>query len=150
MRSSARRRQTVERKHARTAGVRGKAARERAAYRVHLAHEDGGWSARVEGLPGCRAQASTIPRVCAQLRLALPDHGVPRTATFELVLGSAMGARVKNLRVLRERTERAAREMHDETRRLTASLAAQGLTVRDIGELLGVSYQRVQQIIRGE
>jgi len=26
----------------------------------------------------------------------------------------------------------------------------QGLTVRDIGELLGISYQRVQQIVKGE
>ena len=149
MRRSVRRRQAVEVKHARTAGS--PAARARTSFRVLLSHDDDdGWSARVEGLTGCRAQASTIARACAHLRAALPRYGVSRTVGFDLVLEDAVGARVRSLRVLRERTERAAREMHDETRRLAATLAAQGLTVRDIGELLGVSYQRVQQIIRGE
>lgn len=46
--------------------------------------------------------------------------------------------------------EKAAQEMREETRVLTAELVAQGLTVRDIGELLGISYQRVQLIIKGE
>ena len=73
-----------------------------------------------------------------------------RSKKAPVVLERPVGRRVRNLRVLRERTERAARLMHDETRKLTATLVAQGLTVRDIGELLGISYQRVQQIIKGE
>jgi hypothetical protein len=124
---------------------------ERTSYRVVLSRdEDGRWSARVKGLSGCRARAKTIPRVCARLRGALPRYAIPRTAPFALVLEHPVGSRVRNLRVLRERTERAAREMHDETRKLTATFVAQGLTVRDIGQLLGISYQRVQQIIKGE
>ncbi|HSO31459.1 MAG TPA: helix-turn-helix domain-containing protein [Labilithrix sp.] len=124
----------------------------RTAYRVLLSYDDddGRWSARVKGLTGCKAEARTIPRVCARLRGALPRYAIPRTAPLSLVLQHPVGSRVRNLRVLRERTERAAREMHDETRKLTATLVAQGLTVRDIGELLGISYQRVQQIIKGE
>ena len=94
--------------------------------------------------------SKTIPRVCARLRGVLPKYSVSRTAPLAIVLEHPVGGRVRNLRVLRERTERAAREMHDETRSLTATLVAQGLTVRDIGELLGISYQRVQQIIKGE
>jgi len=124
----------------------------RTAYRVLLTYDDddGRWSARVKGLSGCEAQARTIPRVCARLRGTLPRYAIPRTAPLSLVLQDPVGNRVRSLRVLRERTERAAREMHDETRKLTAKLGAQGMTVRDIGELLGISYQRVQQIIKGE
>jgi len=120
------------------------------AYRVLLSHDEEGWSARVEGLAGCRARATTIPRVCAHLRSALPRYAVPRTASLNVVLEHSLGARVRSLRVLRERTERAARAMHDETRDLAITLFAEGLTIRDIGELLGISYQRVQQIIKGD
>ncbi len=123
----------------------------RKSYRVLLSYDDhdGRWSARVKGLSGCVARARTIPRVCASLRGALPRYRVSRTAPFAIVLEHPIGGRVRDLRVLRERTERAAREMHDETRKLTTTLVAQGLTVRDIGELLGISYQRVQQIVKG-
>jgi DNA-directed RNA polymerase specialized sigma subunit len=79
----------------------------------------------------------------------LPRYAVSRTAAFAIVLQHPVGSRVRRVRVLRERTERAAREMHDETKKLTATLVAQGLTVRDVGQLLGISYQRVQQIIKG-
>jgi DNA-directed RNA polymerase specialized sigma24 family protein len=104
----------------------------------------------VKGLSGCKAEARTIPRVCARLRGALPPYAIPRAASWSLVLEHPVGSRVRNLRALRERTERAARAMHDETRSLTTTLVAQGLTVRDIGQLLGISYQRVQQIIKGK
>ena len=67
-----------------------------------------------------------------------------------MILEHSVGSRVRSLRVLRERTERAAREMHDETRDLAVTLLAEGLTIRDIGELLGISYQRVQQITKGD
>lgn len=126
-------------------------APERKSYRVLLSYDDDGrWSARVHGLSGCQARGSSIPRVCARLRGTLRRYSVPRTAPFALVLEHPVGSRVRNLRVLRERTERAAQEMRVETRELTAALVTQGLTVRDIGELLGISYQRVQQIIKGE
>ena len=58
--------------------------------------------------------------------------------------------RVRNLRALRKRTERAARLMHERTRKLTLSLVGRGLTIRDVGALLGISYQRVQQIMKGQ
>ena len=92
-------------------------------------------------LRGRRRLLAIMLYALCQLALAAP---------LSIVLEHPVGSRVRNLRVLRERTERAARAMHDETRKLTATLVAQGLTVRDIGELLGISYQRVQQIIKGE
>lgn len=131
-------------------GPKGARAAGRPPYRVLLSHDEEGWSARVEGLTGCRARATTIPRVCAHLRSELPRYAVPRTAPLSVILEHSVGSRVRNLRVLRDRTERAAREMHDETRDLAVTLFAEGLTVRDIGELLGISYQRVQQIVKGD
>ena len=131
-------------------GLKGQRTSGGPAYRVLLSHDEEGWSARVEGLTGCRARATTIPRVCAHLRSVLPRYAVPRTAALNVIFEHSAGVRVRNLRVLRERTERAARAMHDETRELATTLFAEGLTIRDIGELLGISYQRVQQIIKGD
>jgi len=119
-------------------------------YRVLLSHDEDGWSARVAGLTGCRARGTTIPRVCAHLRSELERYAVPQTAPLNVILEHSVGARVRSLRVLRERTERAAREMHDETRVLATTLFGEGLTIRDIGELLGISYQRVQQIVKSD
>ena len=58
--------------------------------------------------------------------------------------------RVRDLRQLRHRTERATLKMHEETRALAVKLVSQGLTLRSVGELLGITYQRVQQILKGE
>lgn len=58
--------------------------------------------------------------------------------------------RVRDLRQLRSRTERATLKMHEETRSLAVKLVSQGLTLRSVGELLGITYQRVQQILKGE
>lgn len=58
--------------------------------------------------------------------------------------------RVRDLRQLRSRTERATLKMHEETRSLAIKLVSQGLTLRSVGELLGITYQRVQQILKGE
>ena len=47
----------------------------------------------------------------------------------------------------RELAERHAATAAEESRRLARSLAAHGVTVRDVGEVLGVSFQRAQQLI---
>lgn len=65
-------------------------------------------------------------------------------------LSRTEASRIRNLRALRKRTERAARLMHTRTRKLTLTLVARGLTIRDVGALLGISYQRVQQIMKGQ
>ncbi|MDB4941556.1 MAG: hypothetical protein JWP97_1090 [Labilithrix sp.] len=73
-----------------------------------------------------------------------------RAADARAPLSLAEAAKVRDLRALRRRTEQAARVMRNETKKLTDRLVARGMTVRDIGALLGISYQRVQQIIKGE
>lgn len=66
-----------------------------------------------------------------------------------LTLSQTDVSRVKDLRALRKRTERAARIMHARTRKLALTLVGRGLTIRNVGALLGISYQRVQQIMKG-
>lgn len=91
-----------------------------------------------------QTRAARVPR-------GLRTSGNPRnTRTTRVPLSLTEAARVRRLRALRERTEEAARTMRSETKKLTERLVARGLTVRDIGALLGISYQRVQQIIKGE
>lgn len=44
--------------------------------------------------------------------------------------------------------ERLAEESAERTRKIASRLAKAGLSRRDVGELLGVSFQRVQQLLK--
>ncbi len=56
--------------------------------------------------------------------------------------------RLVALRAERERAEQAQARATAEARQLAMSLHNEGLKVRDIGHMLGVSYQRAQQLIQ--
>lgn len=47
------------------------------------------------------------------------------------------------------RSEAVAREAQEETQKVASELVSQGFSVRDVGELLDVSHQRVQQLVKG-
>lgn len=53
------------------------------------------------------------------------------------------------LPMLKSEAERIGKEAGEATRKAAQHLQAQGLTVRDIAGLLGITHQRVSQIIRG-
>ena len=56
---------------------------------------------------------------------------------------------VRTARSLKSEAERIGKEAGEATRKAAQHLQAQGLTVRDIAGLLGITHQRVSQIIRG-
>jgi predicted RNase H-like HicB family nuclease len=121
-------------------------------YRVtYERDEDGWWVASVASVPGCHTQGKTLRQARERIREALGLF-VRGAASARLVDDVRLPASVLRLideqRLARDRAEHERRRAHAATRqtarRLTRSLR---LSVRDAAELLGLSHQRIQQLL---
>lgn len=113
--------------------------------------ESGAWIARVPQVPGCHTYGRSLRQVKGRIREALSlwvDDADQAELEFDIRLPSEIRQRVAAARRSREaahEAQRAARE--------TAALSALALvrthrlSVRDAAELLGISHQRVQQLV---
>jgi DNA-directed RNA polymerase specialized sigma24 family protein len=75
----------------------------------------------------------------------------PSSATVTVDVAFADDNTRVEVELARDSRKRAAAAQHEATERLTQAvqlLSAQGFSVRDIGVLLGLSYQRAQQLTR--
>jgi len=104
----------------------------------------------IDGLTQARhlAEAERMARSLIAITLdAAPDSfGVELTLDR---VGSVadVGAEVSAIADLRARAARDEREATQKAVALAKRLAAEGLTVRDIGSVLGVSFQRAHQLV---
>ena len=120
---------------------------------VYDRDESGSWIAKVPSVPGCHSYGRTIEQARERVREAL-DLWVRDASSAYLVddvrLPSRLRATVKRARVARKKAEQeqdraqrsAARAATELTRRWKVSL-------RDAGEVLGLSRQRIQQLTAG-
>jgi len=122
-------------------------------YRVVLEHDEtGAWIATVPSVPGCHTYGRSLVEARRRAREALAlwvdatdaelmdDVRLPRDAVAAVRL--SLGAREK----LASARDAAGLATVDAVRRLVDEL---GLGVRDAAYLLGLSHQRVQQLVRG-
>jgi len=118
--------------------------------------ESGTWVATIPKLPGCITQGRSIAQARRRIREALAaytgDDRLARSAELvDDVDVGALGRESAQLvgKVLRERAELEARKQSvtRSTAHAARKLARAGLSVRDVGELLGLSHQRVQQLL---
>ncbi|MCL2778058.1 MAG: type II toxin-antitoxin system HicB family antitoxin [Polyangiaceae bacterium] len=118
-------------------------------YRVVFTRdEDGWWVAQVPKLDGCHTQGRSIAQARERIREAMDLFDVPRTARLEEVIDlGKLTAKVEHARQTREHVDELARASKAETARVATRLAKAGFSRRDVGELLGVSFQRVQQLV---
>ena len=114
--------------------------------------EDGWWIASVEGVSGCHTQGRSIAQALRRTREALAvcvdDHESAQLVPHARLSADARRA-VGRYESAKERLEvdrtDAARAAAGAVALLTET---HGMSVRDAGELLGLSHQRVHQILK--
>jgi hypothetical protein len=116
-----------------------------------MAERSGGWWAvRVRELPGVFTQARRLDQVESMVRDALAAYLDTDPRSFEVglveVLPDAMAEEVRRARQARERASRTQADADTALRKAAAGLVRGGLTVRDVGRVLGISPQRVSQL----
>ena len=121
-------------------------------YRVVLERDaSGAWLARVPSVPGCHTYGRTLEQARRRIREALGlwvDDAENAELRYELVLPAAIRQELRRVREARERSSRVQREASAVTAHAASHLTGRfGISLRDAGELLGLSHQRVQQLV---
>lgn len=132
-------------------------------YRVNVTRDGRWWMIHVPELSGHKCadgtinltdttQARRFSEVPGQARdfICTVTDKAPSEVGMDIAVevdGIDVTARASKLRHDRELAERFAANAQQEARELARDLAASGVAVRDVGEVLGVSHQRAQQLI---
>jgi predicted RNase H-like HicB family nuclease len=121
-------------------------------YRLVLERDEtGAWIARVPDVPGCHSYGRTLEQARRRIREALGlwvDDAA--TAEFDEQIHLPRRARqaVRRSEASRDRVRRERADAHAATAEAATVLVEElHLGMRDAAELLGVSHQRVQQLL---
>jgi predicted RNase H-like HicB family nuclease len=115
---------------------------------------NGRWIGRVEvsKRSGANTHGRTIEQVRERMREALAAHLDCEPDDFELLedvqLPAATRRRVVSAQLAAEEAKRAEEKARTVVRSAAQALVRSGLSLRDAGAVLGVSRQRVDQILR--
>ena len=122
-------------------------------YRVVIERdESGAWIARVPSVRGCHSYGRTLDQARRRLREAL-GLWVDDADSTELIEEIRLPAPVRTA-ISRFRTARRQAKRERDRAQLAMKAAAEtlvqevGLGLRDAGELLEISHQRVQQLVK--
>jgi predicted RNase H-like HicB family nuclease len=114
--------------------------------------ESGAWIASVPKIPGCHTYGRTLDQARRRLREAL-SLWIDDAESVELVEDVRLPARaMKAIRASKE--QRARADATRDAAQSSTTKAARTLVedlhmgLRDAGELLGLSHQRIQQLVR--
>ena len=110
---------------------------------------DDAWNVRIDGIEGCQTYGRSLRQAQARIREALavcldrdPDHLVVHDRLPESLALVAEG-----LVQARREAERAGATAQAQTLQAVKELTSLGLSRRDAAELLGLSHQRIQQLL---
>ncbi|HYY32501.1 MAG TPA: type II toxin-antitoxin system HicB family antitoxin [Gaiellaceae bacterium] len=114
--------------------------------------ESGAWLARVPAIRGCHTYGRTLEQARRRIReaLCLWVEDVDEAELIEQVqLPAPLRQALRRSESARARAESERRNAQDVTAASALELVREhGLSLRDAGELLGLSHQRVQQLVR--
>jgi len=123
----------------------------RLTYRVTAERDGRWWLIRVPEVPAAFTQARRLDQAEAMARevvallLDAPEDSFD--LHLEPVIPPEIAEDLDEARRLRSEAKQVAEQASERFRHAARILAIQGLTVRDIGSILGVSYQRAQQLL---
>lgn len=120
-------------------------------YTATAVRSDGWWIVQCDQHPGALSQVRRLDQAAEAHREAIAFvAGVP-SAQVRVVVRPEVPAQVRDdlaeADELLLRAERSETEARRKRRAAAARLAADGLPLRDIGVLLGISHQRVSQLL---
>ncbi len=129
--------------------------RNQTAYRVVIERDEtGAWLAHVRGVRGCHTYGRTLDQVRRRIREALSlwvEDAEVADLVEEIRLPAAARQAIQRSSAARGRAARGNENAQSATVAAANVLVERlGLGVRDAGELLGLSHQRVQQLVSGE
>lgn len=109
------------------------------------------WAIRIEELPGVFTQVRRLDQAEAMARDAIAQMLAVPGEEFEVdvqpVVPSDLRRLVAEARTARSRSEQASEAAATATRTAAAELVRRGLTLREAGVLLGLSHQRIAQLV---
>jgi predicted RNase H-like HicB family nuclease len=122
------------------------------AFEAHAVRSGDWWSVSVPGVDGAHTQARRLDQVEEAVRdaLALLLDEAPDTFEITVVpdLDESQVTAIKGVSEARSELEQAKAEYLGQQRQVIDHLVnVEGLTIRDVGMILGISYQRVAQIL---
>ncbi len=113
--------------------------------------EDGWWLATVDGVPGCLTQGRTINQTRRRIREALSlfvDHADTAKLIDNIQLSAKVQQTLNQFNIVRKRAnEEIARLQDSANKAVTLLTEGADMSMRDAAELLGLSHQRVHQIV---
>lgn len=110
---------------------------------------DDAWNVRIDGLDGCQTYGRSLHQAQTRIReaLALWLDCDPPTLVIRDQLPKKLEAVADNVARARRKAETAGQNAHEQTVRAAKALSELGLSRRDAAEVLGLSHQRVQQLL---
>jgi predicted RNase H-like HicB family nuclease len=111
--------------------------------------DDDAWNVHIQGLDGCQTYGRSLRQAQSRIReaLALWLERDPQQLVIRDELPPALSAVADNVARARREAERAGTKAQEETLKAVKRLTDLGLSRRDAAELLGLSHQRVQQLL---
>ena len=110
---------------------------------------DDAWNVRIKGVAGCQTYGRSLRQAQSRIREALAawlDRD-PATLTIRDQFPERLAAVAGDVLSARSAAERAGAKAQRETLNAIKALNELGLSRRDAAELLGLSHQRVQQLL---
>lgn len=109
---------------------------------------DSGWLLEMDGLAPAYVRRLSDAVACTRALMSAADTpGADRGVQLKVDLGDELNRRVKAATQATVDAHKAQLQAAAELRRTAAALKSQGMTGRDIAHVLGVSPQRVSQLL---
>jgi predicted RNase H-like HicB family nuclease len=110
---------------------------------------DDAWNVRIDGLEGCQSYGRSLRQAQGRIReaLALWLDRDPSKLVIEDRMPAKLAAVADRVSKARVEAERAGAKAQEQVAGAAKALTDLGLSRRDAAELLGLSHQRIQQLI---